>query len=146
MRRHKSEVKRRVTNRISHPHPHGALITHLTHSHPYPCCFQPPHLRRLISKYKDHNSSHANVSGDDVDIARVVEGSRCDGNGMAEGREVRDKVGTAEERVGDWGDLLEAEDENVGCGGVGEGGEEVDGEDGRVDGLAGTIECYNVGI
>ena len=65
---------------------------------------------------------------------------------MAEGREVRDEVGAAEEGVGDWGDLLEAENEDVGCGGVGEGGEEVGGEDGRVDGLAGAIESYNVGV
>ena len=99
----------------------------------------------MISKYKNHDSSHADVSGDDVDIARVVEGSRCDGNGMAEGREVGDKVGTTEEGVGDWGDLFEAEDEDVGCGGVGEGGEKVDGEDGRFNGLAGAIESYNVG-
>ena len=100
----------------------------------------------MVSKHKDHYSGHADVSGDDVDIARVVEGGCCDGDGVAEGREVWDEVGAAEEGVGDWGDLLEAEDEDIGWGGVGEGGEEVGGEDGGVNGCSATVEGYDVGI
>lgn len=146
MRGHKREFERRVANRVPHPHPHSALVSHLMHPHSHPRGLQPPYLRRLVAKYKDHYSGHANVSGDDVDVARVVEGGRCDGNGMAEGREVGDEVGATEEGVGDWGDLLEAEDEDVGGGGVGEGGEEVGGEDGGVDGFAATVEGYDVGI
>lgn len=65
---------------------------------------------------------------------------------MAEAGEVGDEVGAAEEGVGDWGEFLEAEDEDVGRGGAGEGGEEVGGEDGGVDGFAATVECYDVGI
>ena len=70
----------------------------------------------MVSKYKDHYGGHADVSGDDVDIACVVEGGCCNGDGVAEGREVGDQVGAAEEGVGDWGDLLEAEDEDIGWG------------------------------
>lgn len=65
---------------------------------------------------------------------------------MAEAGEVGDEVGAAKEGVGNWGEFLEAEDENVGRGGAGEGGEEVGGEDGGVDGFAATVECYDVGI
>lgn len=147
MRRHEGEFQRRATaNRISHPHPHGALVAHLTHPDPDPRRLQPPYLRRLIPKHKDHDGTHADVPGDDVDVARVVEGRRRDGDGMAEAGEVGDEVGAAEEGVGDWGEFLEAEDEDVGRGGTGEGGEEVGGEDGGVNGFAATVECYDVGV
>ena len=65
---------------------------------------------------------------------------------MAEGGEVGDEVGAAEEGVGDWGDFLEAEDKDVRRRGRGEGGEEVGGEDGWVNGFAATIEGYDVRI
>lgn len=65
---------------------------------------------------------------------------------MAELREVGDEIGATEEGVGDWGYFLEAEDEDVGGSGVGEGGEEVGGEDGRVDGFAATVEGHDVRI
>ncbi len=65
---------------------------------------------------------------------------------MAEGREVRDEVRATEEGVGDWGDFLKAENEDIGGGAIGEGGEEVGGEDGGVDGLAPTVEGYDVRI
>ena len=65
---------------------------------------------------------------------------------MAEGGEIGNEVGAAEEGVGDWGDFLEAEDEDVGRGGTGDGGEEVGGEDRRVDEFAATVESYDVGI
>ena len=147
MRGHKGEVERRViANRISHPHPHSALVPHLTHPDTHPCRLQPPYLGRLISKHKDHYGGHADVPGNDVDVARLVEGGCGDGDGMTEAGEVGDEVGAAEEGVGDGGELLEAEDEDVGWGGVGEGGEEVGGEDGGVDGLPATIECNDVGV
>ena len=147
VRRHECEFERRVAaNRISHPYPHGALVPHFTHPHAHPCRLQPPYLGRLVSKHKDHYGRHADVPGDDVDVARVVEGGCGDGDGMAEVGEVGDEVGAAEEGVGDWGELLEAEDEDVGWGGVGECGEEVSGEGGGVDRLAATIESYDVGV
>ena len=155
MGRHKRELERRVTtDRVSHPYPHRALIAPFMppppgpRGHPPPdqARLQPPYLRRLVSKHKDHDGSHADVSCDDVDVARVIEGRCGDGDGIAEAREVGDEVGAAEEGVGNWGELLEAEDEDVGRGGVGEGGEEVGGEGGRVDGLAATVECYDVWI
>lgn len=66
---------------------------------------------------------------------------------MAEGREVGDEVGAAKEGVSDWGNFLEAEDEDVwsDCG-IREGGEEVVGEDGGVDRFAAAVEGYNVRI
>ena len=65
---------------------------------------------------------------------------------MAEGREVGDEVGAAEEGVGDRGDFLKTEDKDVRRRAGGEGGEEVGGEDGWVDGFAAAIEGYDVGI
>ena len=65
---------------------------------------------------------------------------------MAETREVGDEIGAAEERIRDWGYLLKAEDEDIGGGGVGEGGEEVVGEDGGVDKFAATVEGYDVRV
>lgn len=63
---------------------------------------------------------------------------------MAEGREVGHEEGAAEEGVSDWGDFLEAEDEDIGGRGVGEGGEEVGGEDGGIDEFAATVKGYGV--
>ena len=142
VRRHEREIERRVAaNRISHPHPHRALVPHFTDPYSHARRLQPSYLGCLISKHKDHYGSHADVPGHDVDVARVVEGGCGDGDGMAEAGEVGDEVGAAKEGVGYWGELLEAEDEDIRWGGVGEGGEDVGGEGGGVDGLAATIEC-----
>ena len=86
------------------------------------------------------------MSGDDVDVVCVIEGRSGRGDGMAEGREVGDKVGAAEEGVSDWGDFLEAEDEDIRRGGcrVSKGREEAGREDGGVDGFAATIERYDI--
>jgi len=66
---------------------------------------------------------------------------------MPEGGEIVDEVGAAEEGVGDWGDLLKAEDEDVGrCLWFGQGGEEMGCEDGGTDGLAAAVEGYDIGI
>ena len=65
---------------------------------------------------------------------------------MAEGREVGDEVGAAEEGVGDWSDFLKTEDEDVWRRGGGEGGEEVGGENGWVNEFAAAIEGYDIGI
>ncbi len=146
MGRHKGEVQRRVTNRISHPHAHSALIPHLTQAHSDLGGLQPPHLRRLISKHKDHYSGHANVSGDDVDITRAVEGSCRDGNGMAERGEVGDEVGSPKEGICNWGNFLKAEDEDVRRSRVSESREEVRREDIGVDGFAATVESYYIRI
>ena len=65
---------------------------------------------------------------------------------MAEGGEVGNEVGAAEEGVGDWGDCLEAEAVDGGRGGTGDGGEEGGGEDRGVDEFAAAIKSYDVGI
>ncbi len=66
---------------------------------------------------------------------------------MSEGREVMDEVGATKESVGDWGELLETEDEDIwGCLGLGEGIEEVGREDWGIDGLTAAVEGYNIGI
>ena len=146
VRRHEREGERRVTDRVAHPHAHGALVAHLAHADPHARRLQPADLRRLIPQDKDHEGGHADVAGDDVDVAGAVEGGGRDGDGMAEGGEVGEEVGAAEEGMGDWGELLEAEDEDIGGGGGGEGGEEVGGEDGGINWLAATVEGYDVGI
>lgn len=62
-----------------------------------------------------------------------------------EGGVIRDEVRAAKKGVGYWGDFLEAKDENWrGVVRFGEGGEEVRGERGRVDGLAGAVESQDV--
>ena len=65
---------------------------------------------------------------------------------MPEGGEVGDEVRATENGEGVWCELVEALDEVVGGGGVGMGGKEVGGEDGGIDGLAATVEGYDIGF